>query len=551
VRDLGRAPRIFGAQLNGKVNVQQCNPIAQSILEGAAGLQGLLSTAHFDRATKFQGATELKNEMTSTNPNRKEAVSRTGAISPYRRRVASSYRACIPSLTTARLAAWNHAGAKGPAGSNGSTGSNGAGLHPRKFTFLRRHVFDVFVRLYTIVAGAKRENERCSEARHAEGLYLLSRTLDASRAPRTVLVGGVILSTVLLSCFFTLSAHASILIHGVDDVLANYTFEQNGKLYFAVPSVQAWEFITDVSDPDITNKGDGAFHTFDMSVVKQALAETSYPLDQLELEIFILPFPRRGVLNSSATTGKMFLSPGVYQFIPEQEHYTVTHELGHVIHRRFMPDDASPLWQEYRELRRITDTAVYNNTAIHRNRPNEIFAEDFRFLFGSRLANYCGSIENRDLPLPTEVAGLKDFFLSLPATVTVDDVAALIELLTFPNPFNPVLNISFSVSGAGAGTSAPVGDASSVGASSGSSSGGSTPDQSAGLGQTTQRLRLRIFDVNGRLVSTLIDGALQPGNYSAVWNGTDERGTSVSSGVYFLKLEVGSEAAVRKVILAR
>ena len=32
---------------------------------------------------------------------------------------------------------------------------------------------------------------------------------------------------------------------------------------------------------------------------------------------------------------------------------------------------------------------------------------------------------------------------------------------------------------------------------------------------------------------------------------TDERGTNVSSGVYFLKLEVGSEAAVRKVILAR
>jgi hypothetical protein len=329
-------------------------------------------------------------------------------------------------------------------------------------------------------------------------------------------------------------------------VLANYVFEQDGKLYLAVPSLQAWELITDVSDPDITNKGDGAFHTFDRTVVEQAIAETLYPLDQVELEIFILPYPRRGALDSSASTGKMFLSPGVYQYIPEQEHYTVTHELGHVIHRRFMPDDSDPLWQRYRELRRITDTAVYNNAAIHKNRPNEIFAEDFRFLFGSRLANYSGSIENRDLPLPAEVPGLKDFFLSLPGTVNVDNVAALIELLTFPNPFNPVLNISFSVNGAigtiASGQSSGLGDAAQPVL-------GSQP--ATGLVKTAQSLRLRVYDANGRVVSTLVEGALSPGNYRLVWNGTDDRGTRVSSGVYFLKLEVGSEAAVRKVILAR
>jgi hypothetical protein len=378
---------------------------------------------------------------------------------------------------------------------------------------------------------------------------------DADTPARVAGPSTRIFSTVLLSCFFALGcffavgAHASILIHGVDDVLANYTFEEDGKLYFAVPSMQAWELITDVSDSAVSNKGDGVFHSFEKSVVEQALAETSYPLDRVDVEVFILPYPRRGALDSSASTGRMFLSPGVYQLLPEHQHFTVTHELGHVVHRRFMPEDPSPLWQEFRELRRITDTIVYSNDAVHKNRPNEIFAEDFRFLFGTALANYCGSIENGDLPLPTDVPGLREFFLSLPATVAVTDAAALIELLTFPNPFNPVLNISFSVngfsvSGAAAGV---VADDVAGGSLSQSSGAG----RAASLGQTAQRLRLSIFDASGRIVRTLVDDELQPGNYSAVWNGTDGRGTRVSSGVYFLKLEVGSEAAVRKVILAR
>ena len=354
-----------------------------------------------------------------------------------------------------------------------------------------------------------------------------------------------ILSTVLLSCFFTLSASGAILIHGVDDVLANYTFAANGKLYFAVPSVQTWELITDVSDPDISNKGDGSFHSFDRTVVEEALAAVAYPLDQVDLEIFILPYPRRGVLDSSTSTGSMFLSPGVYALIPEQEHYTVAHELGHAVHRTFMPDDASPLWQEYRELRRITDAGIYNDTAAHKDRPHEIFAEDFRFLFGGRLANYCASIENSDLPLPTDMPGLRDFFLSLPGVVAVNDAAALIELLTFPNPFNPVLNISFSVSEPAAGAhGVDLAQAAKFGQTP-------SPTSAASFGQVGRHLRLSIFDVTGRVVSVLVDRELQPGNYSAVWDGTDGRGANVSSGVYFLKLEVGAESAVKKVILTR
>ncbi|MCX5800228.1 MAG: T9SS type A sorting domain-containing protein [Candidatus Eisenbacteria bacterium] len=333
------------------------------------------------------------------------------------------------------------------------------------------------------------------------------------------------------------SAEASPVLHDVQDVLAHYTGQLDGKLYFSSPQGQSWEFITDISDSEITNKGDGSFHPFSSDLVEKALAQVSYSLDEIPFDVFILPYPRRGVVESSASSGAMFLSPGVLNCSAELVHFTVTHEMGHIVHRHFMPDESGELWQEYRDLRRINDASVYNADAIHKNRPHEIFAEDFRFLFGSALANYSGTIENGNLPLPTEVAGLRDFMLSLVGgNVGTGGGVASLALNSFPNPFNPVLNVSFSVglpstelpqSLAGVATS------------------------SAGSSASPQRLILRIYDVGGRLVRTLLDEGLSPGSYSAFWAGTDEQGNSVSSGVYFLRLEAGQQAVTKKVILSR
>jgi hypothetical protein len=44
---------------------------------------------------------------------------------------------------------------------------------------------------------------------------------------------------------------------------------------------------------------------------------------------------------------------------------------------------------------------------------------------------------------------------------------------------------------------------------------------------------MKIFDANGRLVKTLIDGQQEPGFYEIDWDGTDQNSRSVSSGVYF------------------
>jgi hypothetical protein len=401
------------------------------------------------------------------------------------------------------------------------------------------------------------EDEHCSGARHAGSLsHLLSRALGACRAlpavPALTLASSLTCVALALVCVVPgpalgfASAEASAVMHDVQDVLANYTSQLDGKLYFTSPSGQTWELITDINDPEIANKGDGSFHPFSRDVAEEALAQVSYPSNEIPFEVFILPYPRRGTTESSASPGAMFLSPGVLECSAELVHFTVTHELGHVVHRRFMPDENGELWQRYRDLRNITNASIYNATAIHRNRPNEIFAEDFRFLFGSALANYSGTIENSSLLLPTQVPGLRDFMLSLAdAGQGKSGEVASIALHSFPNPFNPVLNVSFSVGLSS--TDVPL----NLSELASSSPGAISRAFSEGSGASLHRLVLRVYDVSGRLVRTLIDEELSPGSYSAVWRGTDEQGNMVSSGIYFLRLEAGDQALAKKVILSR
>lgn len=53
-------------------------------------------------------------------------------------------------------------------------------------------------------------------------------------------------------------------------------------------------------------------------------------------------------------------------------------------------------------------------------------------------------------------------------------------------------------------------------------------------------VRLRIYDVRGRLVSTVVNAAKSAGTYFAGWSGHDARGNRVSSGPYFARFEAGS-----------
>ena len=84
----------------------------------------------------------------------------------------------------------------------------------------------------------------------------------------------------------------------------------------------------------------------------------------------------------------------------------------------------------------------------------------------------------------------------------------------YPNPFNPTTNIRFSL---------PV----------------------------NSSVNLRVYDVTGRLVQTLVAGTMTAGTHEVQWNGQGQNGMQVASGVYLYRLEAGGQVITRRMVLVK
>jgi hypothetical protein len=62
---------------------------------------------------------------------------------------------------------------------------------------------------------------------------------------------------------------------------------------------------------------------------------------------------------------------------------------------------------------------------------------------------------------------------------------------------------------------------------------------------------LRIYDLSGRLVRTLLDGEVEAGTGNLVWDGRDDRGNNLPSGIYLGRLQAGTEERTLKTTLLR
>jgi flagellar hook assembly protein FlgD len=62
---------------------------------------------------------------------------------------------------------------------------------------------------------------------------------------------------------------------------------------------------------------------------------------------------------------------------------------------------------------------------------------------------------------------------------------------------------------------------------------------------------LKVYDAQGRCVRTLVEKRMAPGKHHATWDGSDERGRQVASGVYFYRLQCGGKSVTRRMVLIR
>ncbi len=67
----------------------------------------------------------------------------------------------------------------------------------------------------------------------------------------------------------------------------------------------------------------------------------------------------------------------------------------------------------------------------------------------------------------------------------------------------------------------------------------------------TGHMTMKVYNVRGQLVKTLIDGVVAEGNGEVVWDGTNNQGSSVSSGVYFYETRTDGSTTVNKMALVK
>ena len=155
-------------------------------------------------------------------------------------------------------------------------------------------------------------------------------------------------------------------------------------------------------------------------------------------------------------------------------------------------DDIKPIIANWGQVRGASARLTVNREAVCQDLLGELDA--------ASSGNAQGDLRKAILAYMTDQLGI-------PGTFSLEQ--------NYPNPFNPSTTIRFNL-----------------------------PDQ-------VSRAAIEIFDVLGRLVWEKSLAGLEPGSHTVRWDGINQQGEAVGTGVYFYRLSAGTSSAVRKLMLLR
>jgi hypothetical protein len=117
------------------------------------------------------------------------------------------------------------------------------------------------------------------------------------------------------------------------------------------------------------------------------------------------------------------------------------------------------------------------------------------------------------------VSSLSPFVIAVLSPTGVGDASPVPSSFALhasvPNPFNPITTITYDVPAGGADVS------------------------------------ITIYDVSGKRVREIVNARRPAGSWSVQWNGVDDRGARVASGVYFYRMRAGAFVETRKMVLLK
>jgi hypothetical protein len=153
---------------------------------------------------------------------------------------------------------------------------------------------------------------------------------------------------------------------------------------------------------------------------------------------------------------------------------------------------------------------------------------DYQFV-GLPGGNYCVFRDPQIIPYCFAPLDSDAFEINFAGTTEVSEAVDTSSLSpktyhlyqNYPNPFNPTTKIPFTVHSSQVTVHSPI--------------------------PTT----LKIYNILGQKVRTLVDEPKEPGRYEAIWDGKDEDGNPVASGIYFYQLRIGGYCETKKMILVK
>ena len=160
----------------------------------------------------------------------------------------------------------------------------------------------------------------------------------------------------------------------------------------------------------------------------------------------------------------------------------------------YIKEDEAPA-SEWQEISVATDISHYEFTEL-----NETIEYDFK------IGVYYGDVylESSTITAGSDLAANEEDIINPIGN----------KLQVFPNPFNPSTTIEFNL-----------------------------PESS--------KTEVSIYNLKGQKIKKLLDETLSAGNHQIYWNGKNEKKKTVSSGVYFIRLETGNKTETKKILLMK
>jgi hypothetical protein len=154
-----------------------------------------------------------------------------------------------------------------------------------------------------------------------------------------------------------------------------------------------------------------------------------------------------------------------------------------------------------------------NNSAIVPDIASNVFTFiDIHVVVGGRYEYYVIAVYSQGLSVPTQT----EIIDKLSDTDIVDGIMVTTLRGNYPNPFNPQTTIKFEI----------------------------------GNGKL-ENVVINIYNIRGQHIRSLVNGRLSAGQHSVVWNGTDDNGRAVGSGIYFYRMTTDGYSETKKMIMMK